>query len=348
MKLKITMIISVLAVMIWTAGCGKEAEKSYTEQGFAAIESLEYEQSLGLFEQALVSGEDEREICRGQGIAYLGLTDYEGAIANFERCLQISSSIPDNMVYDINYYLATAYYKAGRIQDAKGVYDAILGLREKEPDAYYMRGSVLLELGDYEAAKQDFDKATELACTDYDQLVAIYEVLEKFGYREVGNEYLERALADNAKEMSNYDKGRMYYYLEDYESARNYLEQARDAGDAQAAYYLGRTWESLGEYNYAASVYSSYLKDQEKSALIYNQLALCQMQLKEYDVALNAIEEGLALEDASLKQTLCFNQIVIYEYKGEFEKAASLMASYVKNYPDDLEAQREYEFLKTR
>ena len=205
-----------------------------------------------------------------------------------------------------------------------------------------------MELGYYEAAKQDFDKAISLKATDYDQLIAIYEVLDKFGYREVGNEYLQSALGADNKEMGNYDKGRMYFYLEDYESARNYLEQARDAGDAQAAYYLGRTWEALGEYNYAASVYSSYLKDQDESALIYNQLALCQMQLKEYDAALAALEEGLALEDASLKQTLLFNQIVIYEYKGDFSKAASLMAAYVKNYPDDVNAQREYEFLKTR
>ena len=52
----------------------------------------------------------------------------------------------------------------------------------------------------------------------------IYEVLEKFGYREVGNEYLQGTLEASSKDMSNYDKGRMYFYLEDFESARNYLE----------------------------------------------------------------------------------------------------------------------------
>lgn len=348
MKNKIRVMLVVLIAILYCMGCGKEEAQSNIELGFTAIETLEYEQALGYFEQATVAGEDEREICRGQGIAYLGLTNYESAIANFERCLEISSSIPDAMVYDINYYLATAYYKTGRLEDAKKVYDAVLSMKDKEHDAYFLRGSVLLELGDYEKARLDFDKAISLMPTNYDQIVAIYEVLEKFGYREVGNEYLQGTLEASSKDMSNYDKGRMYFYLEDFESARNYLEQARDAGDAQAAYYLGRTWEALGEYNYAASVYSSYLKDQDESALIYNQLALCQMQLKEYDAALAAIEEGLKLEDASLKQTLLYNQIVIYEFKGNFKKAATLMGVYVKNYPDDAEAQREYEFLKTR
>ncbi len=72
------------------------------------------------------------------------------------------------------------------------------------------------------------------------------------------------------------------------------------------------------------------------------------MQLEDYDAALAAIEAGLALEDKSIQQVLYFNQIVIYEYQGDFDKAASLMAIYKRNYPDDEEAAREYEFLKTR
>ena len=54
--------------------------------------------------------------------------------------------------------------------------------------------------------------------------------------------------------MTDYQKGRMYYYLSDYENAKNYLEKARRDGGAEAVLLLGQTYEELGDYNYAISV----------------------------------------------------------------------------------------------
>ena len=38
------------------------------------------------------------------------------------------------------------------------------------------------------------------------------------------------------------------------------------------------------------------------------------------------------------------NEIVAYENLRDFGKAASLLESYLKTYPDDTTAKREYEF----
>jgi hypothetical protein len=43
-----------------------------------------------------------------------------------------------------------------------------------------------------------------------------------------------------------------------------------------------------------------------------------------------------------------FNQIAAYEYTGNFKQATVLMEEYLKKYPEDEEAKREYEFLKSR
>lgn len=341
-------LFAVFCAGMVCTGCGGDQKVSHIDEGMAAIGELRYEDALACFDQALVSGEDKRLIFRGQGLANLGLTKYEEAAAALEKCLSSGSCIPEDMDYDVNYYLAAAYYKAGRQQEAKQVYDAILALKPGERDAYFMRGIVQIRMGNYELAKPDFDKAISLAPNDYEQLVEIYKVMDETGYQEMGAAYLEKAIKEAPKDMSNYDKGRIYFYLEDFESARNYLEQARDAGDAQATYYLGKTWENLGEYNYAASVYTSYLQDQGESALIYNQLALCYLQLEDYEAALSALQAGLALEDTALRQTLSFNQIVVYEKQGNFKKAAELMSTYMQVYPDDETAAREYEFLRSR
>lgn len=339
---------AVLCAGMLCTGCGGKEKNSNISEGMTAIEELRYEDALACFDKALVSGEDKRLIFRGQGLANLGLAKYAEAAAALEQCLSSGSCIPDAMDYDVNYYLATAYYKAGRSEDAKKVYDAILALKGDAREAYFMRGIVQIRMGNYELAKPDFDKAIELAPTDYDQLIEIYKVMEETGYQEMGIAYLESVIQKAPKDMGNYDKGRIYFYLGDFESARNYLEQARDAGDAQATYYLGKTWENLGEYNYAASVYLSYLQDQGESALIYNQLALCYVQLEDYESALSALQSGLALEDTALRQTLSFNQIVVNERQGNFKQAAQLMSKYVQDYPDDEGAVRENEFLRSR
>ena len=94
----------------------------------------------------------------------------------------------------MNYYLAAAYTKNGQPAEAKKVYDAILGLKPEEKDAYFLRGSAELELGDYESAKADFDQAISMDPKNYDRLIEIYEALAAHGYREVGQEYLQNAV----------------------------------------------------------------------------------------------------------------------------------------------------------
>ena len=104
---------------------------------------------------------------------------------------------------------------------------------------------------DYEKAKADFDKAISLAAEDYDQLIDIYLVLERNGYKEAGQEYFQTALASDTKTMTDYQRGRIYYYLEDYDNARNYLEKARKSEGVEAVLLLGQTYEELGDLNYA-------------------------------------------------------------------------------------------------
>jgi tetratricopeptide (TPR) repeat protein len=72
------------------------------------------------------------------------------------------------------------------------------------------------------------------------------------------------------------------------------------------------------------------------------------MQMGEYELALSAFHDAMQIEDNDMLQTLKFNEIVAYEYMGEYKTAAALMNSYLKAYPDDEQAKREYEFLQTR
>ncbi len=72
------------------------------------------------------------------------------------------------------------------------------------------------------------------------------------------------------------------------------------------------------------------------------------MKKKDYRKALEAFDAGMQIEDNEIRQKLAFNEIVAYEYLGEYQKAAVLLEDYLKNYPDDETAKREQQFLSTR
>ncbi len=334
-----------LAAALMLGGCG--SDRTNIAAGMEAITAMDYQGALGSFESARLYGEDKRELLRGMGIAYMGLTNYEQAIDCFELALQSGNGLVDAMDYDINYYLAAAYSKGNRAQEAEASYDAILSMRPNEKDAYFLRGNIRIGLGKYEEALGDFDKALALDETNYDRLIQIYEILEANGYRDAGIFYLQTALDKGGSKMKAYDKGRIYYYLGDYQTAYTTLEEARSGGDEGVYLYLGKAYEAAGDYNYAQGVYTSYL-GQNSSAQIYNQLGLCNMQLGDYAKALEAFQSGLRVENNSLIQSLSLNEISAYEHLGDFGKARELMEAYLQKYPGDAEAQREYEFLQTR
>ena len=74
------------------------------------------------------------------------------------------------------------------------------------------------------------------------------------------------------------------------------------------------------------------------------------MRLKDgaYQEALTYFQSGLGCGDLSAKKSLAFNEAVTYEYLLDFDTAKEKFRAYVAAYPDDTQALREYEFLKSR
>lgn len=171
------------------SGCGRAGER--TQGAIQMIGELDYQGALEQLDAAEADGEDGRLVNRARGIAYMGLTDYEQAAFWFEEALGESGGVVQNVDYDLNFYLAAAYTKNGRYSDAEDIYDAVLALRPGEEDAYFLRGNVRLVQGNYEGAKEDFDKVISMDATNYDRLIEIHEVLDYFSYGEVGRAYLQ-------------------------------------------------------------------------------------------------------------------------------------------------------------
>lgn len=341
--LKTVIAIGLSAMLL--AGCGEEKQDPM-EEIYAFVEAMNYDEALTKLGELDTAHKDRQEIYRLTGICHMGLGQYEEAVTALETALHYNNGFIREIDYDINQYLAVAYYNLGRFEDAAHVYSAIAKMQPKNAEVHYLYGITLLELGDYETSKEAFDKAVSLEPANYERIAEIYKAFYKFGYGDLGLQYVESALAKESG-INDYDKGRLLYFVGRYSEAISSLEKVDQKKYKDTALYLGMSYEAMGDYNYAASIYSAGVVDSNNPAL-YNQLGLCQTKLRNYEEALKAFQDGLLCEDTTYHQSLRFNEAVTYEYLADFETAKKLMEAYLENYPNDAQAKREYQFLQTR
>ncbi len=349
--MKKRVLAGIFALTFICAGCGSLAGRHDVDSGFTYIESHDYENAMNSFMAAEEGGEDQCLIHRGKGIVYLYTGEYQMAVDELLASLAADEGIVDDMDFDTNYYLAEAYSALGQYSEAKEVYDAILGLRSNDQNAYYLRGVAELGSGNHDGAYSDFSKAISLNAKNYALTILIYQALADHGYEDEARGILQTSMDNGSSFMSNFEKGQISFYLGNNADAQSYLEAARNERDQEkepVVLLLGQTGEKQGDYNYAISVYKTFLSESPSSAKVYNQLGMCQIRQGDYDGAVSSFEAGLAVDDKEMNQAIRLNEITAYEYMGEFSMAQSLMSSYLADFPDDAAAQRENIFLSTR
>jgi tetratricopeptide (TPR) repeat protein len=337
-----------IGMMIAITGCGSKSDNTNMLAGMELIETYDFQSALDSFDLALLNNEDLELTYRGQGIAYMGLGDYYDAEQAFISSIANADTGLTDLEYDTNYYLASAYMKQGKYSEAEEIYSAIIALKKKSIDAYYLRGCAIIRQGRYEDAVADFEKAFSLDSDNLDLVTNAYVEMQEAGFAEEGKTYVQDFLEANDKKLDNGEKGEIYYYLEDYENARICLDAYVNGDDAQRALILGQTYEKLGDMNYATVVYQTFLEHNTPTAALYNSLGICYMNQEKYSEAAEAFQNGIDLGSSDYLQELKFNQIVANEYLGDFDTAKTLIAEYIQSYPDDSKAKKEYEFLISR
>ena len=111
--------------------------------------------------------------------------------------------------------------------------------------------------------------------------------------------------------------------------------------------YKGLVYDALGDFAYAKTMYEAYLEQESADGSIYNLIASSEMASGNYEDALATVQRGLA-NASSGRQELYRNEIIAYEYLGDFASAKAKMEEYLEMYPQDEEAAREAVFLRTR
>jgi tetratricopeptide (TPR) repeat protein len=250
---------------------------------------------------------------RAQGMEQALEGDYEEAVASYDQALALADMSVGELELDIAAYKASALYQEGELQEAIDQCSAILDLK-KSAEIYLTRGLLYRDQENQEAANADFEKAMEM--TSSKDLVM---------------------------------RGRLSFYMEDYSAAKEYLEEAVSEGNSEAVYWQAELYWQMGNEEYAVSLYQNYLAgDQPTQQSAYAKVAAYQMRQEDYDSALATLEAGIAIGDGGSLHDLMANEIAVYEQKGDFATAREKMEEFLERYPEDEDAAREYEFLKSR
>lgn len=344
---KIIWMLAAGLGMTLLTGCGGENKKTY-EQANTDLEQGNYDYALNEYQACISAGYKLSQSYRGSGIVKLRTGDYQGAIDDLTSALNDEKTGKSDQK-DILEYRAAAELKAELYDQAMADCQTLAEDYSLNANDYYLTGCVALAMDSYDEASSNFSEAYGSDST-YEMGIQIYEAYLTQDMEADGTRYLEAALKTEAKTADDYcERGKVYYYMQDYDNARTELTTASEKGSTEAALILGMVYMAQGDTANARSFYQQYIDaDGEDPAKGYNGLALCDIADGDYDSALQNISQGLGDATSDEMRDLLFNEIVVYEKKLDFSTALSKAQEYVQTFKDDEAAAKELTFLQSR
>ena len=320
-KTIVLLLLAVLATCILSSCSPKDT--GTMERARTALEQGDYENAAALYQAAIDEGKQLQACYRGKGIALMGKMEYKAAEEAFNKALE---SGPQKSIL---------------------VYNALIERDDSSVTLYTERGTAKAAAGELDGAKADFDKAINMDRGNYERILNIAQTLAKYGGKSIGEGYLQGAASADPN-MDPILKGRILYFMGDYQGAVDLLSQYAET-DETAALTVCRCYIALEDTEAAKSVIETFGSKVDTSAELLSLLGSIQMKQGNYAEAVEVYERAVeAAKGTSEQQNTLYNRIVAYEYAGDFTKAGELMADYLQQYSGDEEAKRELRFLKTR
>ena len=348
MKSKRTGLILIAGCLslVMLTGCSAENTKNY-KQAAQDLEDGNYETALEEYETAISAGVKLAQSYRGAGVAQLKLGNYEDAITDFCNALDCDK-VGKKLEKDILSYRAAAYLKTKSYEEALADCQTLAESYDMDADLYFLTGETALAMDSYEEAASNFEQAYSEDAT-YDRAIQIYGAYLDKDMEADGTRYLEAALTGTAKNAQDHcDRGRVYYYMDDYDNAADELKQAIDGDNVEALALLGMVYMDQGNSADARTMFQQYVSQADNGAKGFNGLALCDIEDGDYDSALSNISSGIHVAADEDLQSLLFNEIAVYEKKLDFQTALQKAGEYLELYPEDKTVKKEQAFLKTR
>ena len=129
----------------------------YTSRGTAYAGIGNYEQAIKDFNRAIEIKSDFAEVYISRGIAYTCLGNYKQAIEDYDRAIEINPGFAETY-----YSRGFVYQGLGNYKQAIEDYDRAIEIKPDYADLYYNRGNAYNILGNYRQAIDDYNRTIEI------------------------------------------------------------------------------------------------------------------------------------------------------------------------------------------
>lgn len=326
----------------------------HMDYGFTLLSLKEYDKAREQFSSVIMDKdipmvkENNKKAYRGIGITYMSEGNYEEANTNFDLSLEVSEDLEIDL--DVMFYKASALEQLGKLEEAIEIYSKIIEAKPKDAQIYNARANLYRLLGEYDLSVADYDKAIELSPDVFNFYVGKFATLKEYGKNAEATAVLEQAAhLTVTTEEDKYELAKVHFYQGNFEVAMNEFAACKEAGFTSSDYFVGEIYLSNNDYGKAIRCFEEYIANGNPvSAKLYNQMLTCYLQLEDYDLAKNCLDRAKKLSDISIQDQLLKNEIIYLEQVGEFSEALTKMETYLKKYPEDEAALKDYYFLQTR
>lgn len=343
-------LTALLCCAVFLGGCGSSmAPKEANDHAAELLAEEKYAAAAAAYAKNIEKGYFTAEAYRGLGLTQMAEGQYADACISLERSLLSVERQPADFVRDVRLYLAWCRWMHGERGRAIDLYSEML-LENPEPEVYFLRGRLYMEGGQEEEAARDFSRAAETT-EDIRVFINIYRVYADYDKNADGSLYLEKALtfAGDAPENA-LDRALVKYYLQNYAEARKEVFSALEADpqNAEARFLLGRIYLATGDTPNARATYREHIGNAQTAERAYAGLLACDLMEENTEEAQKDLTAAMELPGAAQNRDLRYYEILVCEYRHDWENARRKAAAFVADFPTDADGLRENAFLASR
>jgi tetratricopeptide (TPR) repeat protein/predicted aspartyl protease len=234
---------------------------------------------------------------RRRGTASAGRRDFDAAIADFDRAIELDAADPENF-----YERGLALWQSGQPRRAFADFNKVIELEPDHAEALLARGTLRLRGGNDSAATADFQRALTLSPIESDLGLRVAAAYQGTGKYARAIEQLDVWVAAHPKDdrladaLSQRCTARALS-KQDLDVARADCDTALKKGPKNSALYASRgiVWLQLGDVDNAIDDYKAALKLQPKHAPSLYGLGLAELRKGLKDSGNSHIQAALAL-----------------------------------------------------
>ena len=216
---------------------------------------------------------------------------------------QTLRTVPDNA--DLLFGLGTVFFREHNWPEAIENYRSSINARPGDVKVLYYLAEAFFANADVDRARQTIAMAASLApndaliCQKYGEYLAV-----NIEARKEGLAWMEKARRLDPKlPRIDFDIARTQFDLTDYQSAIANFDAAlrRDAGNGEAAFYLGESWANLGDWEQARNFYSYALTHRYEKGPAFYGLGRSQVELHEFEAAVATLQHAVDVQPSLVK-----------------------------------------------